>query len=195
MKKVAVFVSGGGSNLQSLIDAVKSGSLKANIQLVVADRTNIQAIDRANTAGIEVVVFEKSHYENISLMYEAIIRVLKKKRIDFIVLAGYLNILSKNIVKEYHNRIINIHLSLIPKYSGMGYYGLNIHKAVIENKESVTGVTVHYVDEGTDTGKIIEQVEVAVFEEDTPETLQRRVLQVEHQLLPWVLDKILRRKE
>lgn len=191
MKNIAVFVSGGGSNLQNLIDAQNSGLLNAQIKLVVASKEGILAIEKAKEAKISVAVFDKNKFASAESMYDAIIVLLKKMQIELIVLAGYLNILTKNIVHEYKERIINVHPSLIPKYSGKGFYGLRIHNEVIKNKEKITGVTVHFVDEGTDTGKIIKQVEVAVLDSDTPESLQKRVLKVEHELLPRVINRVI----
>lgn len=192
MKNLAVFVSGSGSDLQSIIDAINCGSLEAKIKVVIAGKPAIYALERAKTAGIDGVVFDKRNYTDISIMYEDIIKLLKSLEIDYIVLAGYLNILSKNIIDAYRGQIINIHPSLIPKYSGMGYYGMKVHRAVIENKEKVSGATVHYVDEGADTGEIIAQEEVPVYEDDTPETLQKRVLELEHILLPKTLQKLIK---
>ncbi|NCA67343.1 MAG: phosphoribosylglycinamide formyltransferase [Clostridia bacterium] len=190
MKKIAVFVSGSGSDMQSVIDSIKTGELRAEIVLVVASREGIFAIERAQKEGIECVVFDKKNYSDLNAMYDTIIEALRKAEAEYIVLAGYLNILSKNIIDAYRQKIINIHPSLIPKYCGMGYYGMRVHRAVIENKESVSGATVHYVDEGADTGEIIAQGYVEVLEDDTPETLQKRVLELEHRLLPETLKKI-----
>ncbi len=191
MKKLAVFVSGGGSDMQSVIDSIKSGEIDAVIALVIASKEGIFAIERARSQGIPCIVFDKRNYADIKDMYDEIISELNSREIDYILLAGYLNILTKNIVSAYPRRIINIHPSLIPKYCGMGFYGIKVHQAVIENKEKITGVTVHYVDEGADTGEIIAQAAVEVYEDDTPEILQKRVLELEHKLLPATLKKIL----
>lgn len=185
LKKLAVFVSGSGSNLQSLIDAQNSGYIdNAKIKLVIASKPDIFALERAKKENIEALVFEKNKFENIDVMFLEIIKELKQRQIDYIVLAGYLTILPKIIITEYESKIINIHPSLIPAYCGDGFYGMRIHNAVIEAKEKRSGATVHFVDEGVDTGNIIMQEEVEVYENDTPETLQKRVLELEHKLLP-----------
>lgn len=191
MKNIAVFVSGGGTDLQSIIDAEISGRLKAKVALIIASKDGIFAIERAKTHNISYKIFKKKDYISLEAMYAKILEVLAEYKIDFIVLAGYLNILTPNIVRTYKKRIINIHPSLIPKYSGMGFYGMKVHEAVIENKEKFSGVTVHFVDEGADTGEIIAQKIVDVFDTDTAETLSERVLEAEHILLPETLIKLL----
>ncbi len=184
MKRLCVFASGSGSDFQSIIDGVKSGTINASIELLVASKPDIYAIERAKAAGIEVAVFQKANYASTEQMYDEMIPFLKAKDIDLIVLAGYLTVLTPNIVNAFKNKIINIHPSLIPAYCGDGFYGMRVHRAVIAGKEKQSGATVHYVDEGTDTGKIIAQKTVPVYEDDTPETLQARVLELEHKLLP-----------
>ena len=191
MKKIAVFVSGGGTDLQSIIDAVKSGDLKVEIALVVASKAGIFAIKRAEEAGIPVSVYEKKDYETIEEMYDELIDELNEKGVEFIVLAGYLTILTSNIISAFRRRIVNIHPALLPKFGGHGYYGMRVHKEVILAGETESGATVHYVDEGTDTGEIISQIKVPVYPYDTPETLQARVLEKEHELLPNTLKKLL----
>lgn len=191
MKKIAVFVSGSGTDLQSIIDAVNNGKLKVIIELVVASKPEIFAIKRAENAGIDVKVYTKSEYIDVETMYEEMIVELQKRKIDYIVLAGYLTILTKNIIKAFKDRIINIHPALLPKFGGKGYYGMKVHEAVIAAKETKSGATVHFVDEGTDTGKIIAQAEVDVYQGDTAESLQKRVLELEHKLLPETLAKLL----
>ena len=185
LKSLAVFVSGSGSNLQSLIDATNTGYIdNAQVKLVIASKCEIYAIERAKKANIEYLVFDKNNYDRLDNMFDEIITVLSEKNIDYIVLAGYLTILPQNIIKEYGGRIINIHPSLIPNFCGDGYYGMRVHRAVIEQKVKKTGATVHFVDEGVDTGEIILQEEIDVLENDTPESLQKRVLALEHTLLP-----------
>lgn len=191
MKKIAVFVSGGGTDLQSIIDAVKSGDLKVEIALVVASKAGIFAIKRAEEAGIPVSVYEKKNYETIEEMYDELIDELNEKGVEFIVLAGYLTILTLNIINAFRRKIVNIHPALLPKFGGHGYYGMRVHKEVILAGETESGATVHYVDEGTDTGEIISQIKVPVYPYDTPETLQARVLEKEHELLPNTLKKLL----
>lgn len=191
MKKIAVFVSGSGTNLQNIIDAIEKKEINAKIVLVVASKQGIFAIERAKNANIPVSIYDKGNYENLSLMYADLIDELKEKGVEYIVLAGYLTILTPNIINAYRQKIINIHPSLLPKFGGKGYYGLKVHKAVIEAKEEVSGATVHFVDEEIDTGDIIAQVKVPVYEYDTPEILQARVLKEEHKLYIKALKKVL----
>ena len=190
MTKIAVFVSGGGSDLQSIIDAIKAGGLDSSIELVVASKDGIFAIERARRENISAEVFCKTDYPSIDDMYEKLIERLRGLEVEYIVLAGYLTILTPNIIKAFERKIINIHPSLIPKYCGMGMYGMKVHRAVVENGEKVSGATVHFVDEGADTGEIIAQESVAVLPNDTAETLQKRVLELEHKLLPKTLKKL-----
>lgn len=190
MKNIAVFVSGGGTDMQSVIDAVKDGKINGKVTLVVSNKNGICALERAKKENIESKVFTVKEYGSIEKRDEAILEKLLEKNIDLVVLAGYLSIVSPVIIDKYRDRIINIHPSLIPKYCGMGFYGLRVHEAVINGKETESGCTVHYVDEGADTGKIIKQVKVPVLENDTPETLQERVLEQEHILLPEIVAKL-----
>lgn len=184
MFNIAVMVSGSGSNLQAIIDNVKSGNIKANISLVISDNDKAYALERAKQNNINTVFIKNDT--------NLIIESLKNNNIDLIVLAGYLSILEEELVKKYENRIINIHPSLIPKYCGKGYYGLNVHKAVIENKEKFSGATVHYVDCGIDTGDIIIQEKLEVNNYDTADTLQKRVLEIEHKILPIAINLVLK---
>jgi phosphoribosylglycinamide formyltransferase-1 len=183
MVKLAVFASGGGTNFQALIDAVNAGQIEASIELLVYDREKAYAKDRALANGIHTEYIGKKRFEDRQNQAAFLVKTLEEFKIDGIILAGFLGIVQLEVVKAYRNRIVNIHPSLIPKYCGKGFYGLKVHEAVIEAGDNMTGVTVHYVDEGIDTGKIIAQEKVAVIKEDTAETLQGRVLKVEHQLL------------
>lgn len=192
MLNIAVFVSGSGSNLQSIIDAVSVGEIVARIALVVGSKADIYALERAKKADIPTVVFDKKQFSSDNLMFDMLLLELKKHKIDLIVLAGYLSILPKKFVESYVKRIINIHPSLIPKYCGKDFYGMKVHQAVIEGKEKFSGATVHFVDEGTDTGEIILQEKVAVKSDDTPQSLQQRVLGVEHQLLPKAINTVIK---
>lgn len=192
MLNLAVFVSGSGSNLQSIIDAVSVGEIVARIALVVGSKADIYALERAKKADIPTVVFDKKQFSSDNLMFDMLLLELKKHQIDLIVLAGYLSILPKKFVESYVKRIINIHPSLIPKYCGKDFYGMKVHQAVIEGKEKFSGATVHFVDEGTDTGEIILQEKVAVKSDDTPQSLQQRVLGVEHQLLPKAINTVIK---
>ncbi len=181
---IAVLVSGGGTNLQALIDAQKRGELgRGEIKLVISNRKNAYALQRAENNGIETAYVKMRRGD--SACENELLELLQKKGIDMLVLAGYLAILGENIIKAYRNRIINIHPSLIPSFCGMGYYGLKVHEAALEYGVKVTGATVHYVNEIADGGKIILQKAVDVREDDTPETLQLRVMQeAEWKLLP-----------
>ncbi len=181
---IAVLVSGGGTNLQALIDAQKRGELgRGEIKLVISNRKNAYALQRAENNGIETAYVKMRRGD--SACENELLELLQKKGIDMLVLAGYLAILGENIINAYRNRIINIHPSLIPSFCGMGYYGLKVHEAALEYGVKVTGATVHYVNEIADGGKIILQKAVDVREDDTPETLQLRVMQeAEWKLLP-----------
>jgi len=180
MQRIAVFVSGGGTDLQSIIDYEKSGQLKnGKIELVVSNRKKAYGLERARMAGIEAI-----HEKN----QEKILELLEERGITLVVLAGYLAILSEAFVKKYEHRIINIHPSLIPSFCGAGMYGLHVHEAVLERGAKVSGATVHFVNEVTDGGPIILQEAVKVEDDDTPETLQARILEVEHRILPYAVD-------
>lgn len=173
--RVAVLVSGGGTNLQAIIDKIQSGELE-QIELVkvISSKEGAFALERASKAGIRTAVAKEQ---------EGVLRELEESGAQIVVLAGYMKVLSPEIIKHYRNRIINIHPSLIPKYCGKGFYGLRVHRAVLEGGETESGATVHYVDEGVDTGEIILQKKVPVLAGDTPEELAERVLQVEHEIL------------
>lgn len=188
--RIGVLVSGGGTNLQAILDGVASGDLAVTVACVVSNRKEAYALKRAEKSGVEAYYIGKGNYVDRLSRDRALLGLLKSKQVDYIVLAGYLDILSPEIVTEFENRILNIHPSLIPKYCGKGYFGLKVHEAVIENGDSKTGVTVHYVDSGIDTGAIIRQVQIAVKEGDTPELLSKRVLEVEHEVLVSVLKEI-----
>ena len=181
--KIAVLVSGGGTNLQALIDAEKSGIIKhGKIELVISNKSDAYALVRARENGIDTAVVKKSAEHDIE---SQIISLLDEYEIDLIVLAGFMCILSESFTSRYPERIINVHPSLIPSFCGKGYYGLKVHEAALERGVKVVGATVHFVDKGTDTGPIILQKAVAVENGDTPEVLQRRVMeQAEWLLLP-----------
>lgn len=179
--KVAVLVSGGGTNLQALIDKVSDGELpQVELVRVISSRDDAFALQRAAEAGIETAVAKEQ---------SAVLKELEDSGAEMVVLAGYMKVLSPEITERYRNRIINIHPSLIPKYCGKGFYGIRVHRAVIEGGETESGATVHYVDEGVDTGKIIIQEKVPVLEGDTPEELAARVLEMEHRILAEGLKK------
>lgn len=185
--KIAVLVSGGGTNLQALIDAQKSGVIKSGeITLVISNKAGAYALERAANAGIKGVTVLKKDFGGEQHAFEQeILRVLRENEIDMIVLAGFLSVLSADFVRNYPDRIINVHPSLIPSFCGDGFYGLKVHEEALKYGVRVTGATVHFVNEVTDGGKIIFQKAVEILEDDTPETLQRRVMeQAEWQLLP-----------
>lgn len=174
---IAVLVSGNGSNLQALIDGVEQGAINGQIAVVISDRESAYALQRAAKHGIDGVYINKQNFST------ELLTQLQKRSIDLVVLAGFLSILPAEIIKEYESHIINIHPSLIPAFCGKGFYGEKVHKAVIEHGVKLSGATVHFVDEGTDTGTIILQHAVAVADEDTAETLSTKVLEIEHELI------------
>lgn len=189
--KTAVFVSGGGTNLQAILDAAARGEIKsAEIALVLSSREGVYALERAEKAGVKTAVSVKKgrgqeQFEN------DIVAALEKEGIELIVLAGFMSILSGNFTKRYADRIINVHPSLIPSFCGKGYYGLKVHEAALDYGVKVTGATVHFVNEIPDGGKIIMQRAVEVEEGDTPETLQKRVMErAEWKILPAALEKV-----
>ncbi len=184
-KKIAVFISGGGSNLQALIDA------GCNIKLAVSSNPEALGLKRAKAAGIPCITAPIKSFKDGQQRDEFILKELSRNGIEFIVLAGYLGILSKSLINAYKGSIINIHPALLPNYGGKNYHGLNVHKAVIEAKEKYSGATVHYVDEGIDTGSIIAQGKLEVLAADTPESLQERILnEIEHPLLVKVVKSL-----
>ena len=188
-KKIAVFVSGSGSNLQAIIDSIESGKLNCEIDCVIADRP-CYALERAENHNIKSVMLDRKLFgEKLSDEIDMILS--GNEKISYIVLAGYLSILSEKFVKKWERKIINMHPSLLPKFGGKGMYGLKVHEAVLKAGEKESGCTVHYVDSGIDTGEPIMSMKVPVLEGDTPETLQKRVLEKEHQLLVKGLEKIL----
>ena len=193
MKKVAVLVSGGGTNLQALIDAQNNGVITSGrISLVISNNENAFALQRAKNFNIKTEIVTKKQFNNDKNLFEQkIIEILKSENIDYIVLAGFMVILSSNFTNEFKDRIINVHPSLIPAFCGEGYYGLKVHEEVLKYGVKITGATVHYVNEIPDGGRIIMQKAVEVKNDDTPETLQKRVMQeAEWQILPLSLEKI-----
>lgn len=184
MLKFAVLASGGGTDFQSLIDAVRSGKIDAEICCLIASKPDIYAIERAKQAGIPVEIVQKKMFDSADAFDQAVLGTLKRYEADFAVLAGYLSIVGSKTIGAYKNRIINIHPALIPSFCGMGMYGSHVHEAVIAYGAKFSGATVHFVDEGADTGPIIMQEVVPVLEQDTPEELAARVLKTEHKILP-----------
>ncbi len=199
--RIAVLVSGGGTNLQALIDAQKSGVLKSGeIVLVLSNNSIAYALSRAEEAGIEAVCITKKECGSQEAFEEAMLAVLKERQIDLIVLAGFMSILSEHFVRQYERRIINVHPSLIPSFCGKGFYGLKVHEAALAYGVKVTGATVHFVNEVPDGGRIILQKAVPVLPDDTPATLQKRVMErAEWIILPEATEltasQIMREKE
>ncbi len=192
MLKVAVLVSGGGTNLQAIMDAIDNGTItNTEIKVVISNNAGAYALERAKNKGIDAVCVSPKDYENREIFNDALLAKIDEYGVDLIVLAGFLVKIPEKLVEKYERRIINIHPSLIPSFCGVGYYGLKVHEAALERGVKVTGATVHYVDAGMDTGPIILQKAVYVEEGDTPEILQRRVMeQAEWQILPQAINMI-----
>ena len=192
MLRVVVMVSGGGTNLQAIIDAVKSGEItNTELVAVISNNYDVYALERAKTAGIEGVVVSPKDYSNRQEFNEALLDKVNSYKPDLIVLAGFLVVIPEAMIDAYENKIINIHPSLIPSFCGTGYYGLKVHEAALERGVKLTGATVHYVDKGTDIGPIIMQKAVEVKEGDTPKILQQRVMEeAEWKILPAAINKI-----
>lgn len=174
MLSIGVLVSGGGTNLQAIIDETEAGNINGKVTIVISNREGAYALERAKNHGITAI-----HETN----EEKIIEILKKNNIDLVVLAGYLKIISPNFVNEFRDKMINIHPSLIPAFCGHGYYGEKVHQGVLDYGAKVTGATVHFVDEGADTGSIIMQESINVNQDDDAKSLAKRVLEVEHRIL------------
>ncbi|MFR8867628.1 MAG: phosphoribosylglycinamide formyltransferase [Lachnospiraceae bacterium] len=196
MLKLAVLVSGGGTNLQAIIDAISAGKItNACISVVISNNANAYALERARAHGIEALCISPKDFESREAFNQAFLDKLNSYNVDLVVLAGFLVVLPEMMIKEYTNRIVNIHPSLIPSFCGKGFYGLKVHEGVLARGVKVTGATVHFVDEGTDTGPIILQKAVEVEQGDTPEVLQRRVMeQAEWVILPKAIDLIAKGK-
>ena len=196
--RMAVFISGSGTNLQSIIDSCASGAIPGEVALVVSSNDDAYGLVRAQQAGIDTVVYRRKDFPDGKAADEHLLTLLARHRVDFIALAGYLKMVAPAIIQKYRRRVVNIHPALLPKYGGKGMYGEHVHRAVIEAKERESGVTIHVVDEIYDHGDILAQEKVPVFPEDTPAELAARVLRVEHSLYPRVLkelcEKILKEK-
>ena len=192
MLKIAVLVSGGGTNLQAIIDAIADGTITdTQIVTVISNNAGAYALERANAAGIAANCISPKSYESRAQFNEALLEAVQASGADLIVLAGFLVVIPEQMIRAYRNRIINIHPSLIPSFCGTGYYGLKVHEGVLARGVKVTGATVHFVDEGTDTGPILLQKAVEVRQDDTPQSLQRRVMEeAEWKLLPRAIDLI-----
>ena len=192
MLNIVVLVSGGGTNLQAIMDKIADGTVtNTKIAAVISNNANAYALERAKNAGIPAECISPKQFENRDLFNEALLTGVKKYNPDLVVLAGFLVIIPPALIAEYRNRLINIHPSLIPSFCGTGYYGLKVHEAVLARGNKVTGATVHFVDEGTDTGPILLQKAVYVQQGDTAEILQKRVMvEAEWEILPQAIDAI-----
>lgn len=192
MMKMAVLVSGGGTNLQAIMDAMDRGEItNAEIAVVISNNANAYALERARMKGIEAICVSPKAYASRAEFNQALLETIQSYDVELVVLAGCLVVIPEIMVKAYPNKIINIHPALIPSFCGTGYYGLKVHEGVLERGVKVTGATVHFVDEGTDTGPIILQKAVEVRQGDTPEILQRRVMEeAEWKIMPRAIDLI-----
>lgn len=190
MKRLAFLVSGSGSDMQSVLDAIDRGEINGTAELVIASNAEAYALIRAAGRGIPTAVCAKKDFPTGDARDDEILRLLDKHEIDLVILAGYLGILSRKAVEKLKGRAINIHPALLPKFGGKGFYGINVHRAVLAAHETESGATVHYVAHEIDTGAIIAQTRVPVEPGDTPETLAARVLEAEHKLLPKVVAKL-----
>lgn len=184
MLNISVLVSGGGTNLQAVIDGIENGTIRdAAVVRVISSNPGAYSLERAKKHNIEAIVIGKDNYPDPAQRTKAIIRALSEAKTDLVILAGYMSILDRDVIEAYRGRIINIHPSLIPSFCGAGFYGKRVHEAVLAAGEKESGATVHYVDEGVDTGPIIIQQKVPVLDGDTAETLAARVLETEHKIL------------
>lgn len=190
MLNIGVLVSGGGTNLQAILDAQDSGIIKSGkVTCVISSSSDAYALERAKKYGIESVIVDPKQFEAREKFDEAILAVLRRHCIDVVVFAGFMYILGETVIKAYPNKMLNVHPALIPSFCGKGFYGLRVHKAVLEYGVKLTGATVHFMNEVTDGGPIILQKAVAVEEGDTPELLQKRVMeQAEHIILPQAVE-------
>lgn len=197
MLRVGVMVSGGGTNLQAILDAIDGGAItNAEVEVVISNNPGAYALERAKNHGIEALCLSPKDYESRELFNRALVAAVDERHLDLIVLAGFLVKIPELMIEKYEHRIINIHPSLIPSFCGVGYYGLKVHEAALARGVKVTGATVHYVDVGMDTGPIILQKAVEVLDGDTPEILQRRVMeQAEWVILPRAIHMIANGKE
>ena len=188
MKNLVALVSGGGTNLAAIMESIDRGEIDGRIVAVISSNAEAYALTRASERGIDTFVCAKNDYESGEARDREIVRICRAHNADYILLAGYLGILSKFVTEEYPYKIVNIHPALLPKFGGKGFFGLNVHRAVLAAGEKESGATVHFVDGGTDTGLIIKQGKVEVKAGDTPEVLQKRILDnVEHKLFPEVV--------
>ena len=187
MKKIAIFASGGGSNFKAIFSKILSGNIPAEICLVISNNPNCGAVKFASEQGKEILVLNQNRFPDSKIRENTLLTALVTRKIDLICLAGYMKLLPERIIKEYKDRILNIHPALLPQFGGKGFYGMKVHEAVIASGVAESGVTVHLVDEEYDHGKIIAQEKVKIMPGDTATTLAERVLKVEHELYPRVV--------
>ena len=197
MINIAVLVSGGGTNLQALIDAQKTGAIKSGeIKLVLSSNDNAYALERAKNASIKTAVLKRKSFETQDDFDDELLKTLKQNEVELVVLAGFMTILTPRVINEFNNRIINVHPSLIPSFCGKGFYGLKVHEAALKRGVKVSGATVHFVTEVCDGGPILAQKAVDVLDDDSPETLQKRIMeQCEWVLLPQVTENVCKKIE
>lgn len=193
MMRLAILVSGGGSNMQSIIDSTKIGILRglAQVILVISNNPNAYALERTKNENIKSVCVERKNFNDEKSFNNAILKELKNADVGLVCLAGYMRMIGHEIIKTYHGRMLNIHPALLPKFGGKGMYGRYVHEAIVKAKESKSGATVHFVEEEYDTGDIIIQQEVEVFESDTAKDIAKRVLVVEHKIYPKAIKKVI----
>ncbi len=187
MKNLVVFASGSGSNFQSIIDSITDGDLSAEITGLITNKELIQAIERARKAEIPVSVIEPSQFDSQKEYEDSLLAILEQNKADLLILAGYLKKIPASVIHKFKNKILNIHPSLLPKHGGKGCYGIKVHESVLKSGDKESGCTVHIVTEEFDEGPILAQSRVPVFDDDTPETLGKRVLEEEHKLYPRVI--------
>lgn len=192
MKNIVVFASGSGSNFQSIIDAIHAGELNARIVGLISNKKGIKSLERAELNRIPHLVISENEFDSFDEYSNTLLNQLEKWNTDLIVLAGFLRKIPPNVIQKFEHRILNIHPSLLPKYGGKGFYGLNVHKAVIESGDTVSGCTIHVVSEEYDKGPILDQAQVPVLETDTPQDLANRVLEQEHIYYPKVISNYLK---
>lgn len=192
MLRIGVLISGGGTNLQAIIDNSLSKNIDGKVEIVISNKENAYGLTRARENNIDAIYLNPKEFVDERAYDLEIIRLLNEKSVDLVVLAGYLKILTGEFINKFKGRVINIHPSLIPKYCGPGYYGEKVHRAVLDGGEAYSGATVHFVDEGVDTGDIILQKKVEVYEGDSIDSLSKRVLKIEHDILVEAIKKISR---
>jgi phosphoribosylglycinamide formyltransferase-1 len=192
MLRITVLVSGGGTNLQAVIDSIEAGKIQgAELTCIISSNPKAYALERGKKHHIKTRIIGKNEYPEMEDRTEAIIAALNDEKTDLVVLAGYMSVLQPKLVQAYKGRILNIHPSLIPKFCGEGFYGKRVHQAVLDASETESGATVHYVDEGVDTGEVILQKKVPVLEGDSADTLAERVLEVEHEILTEAINMVI----